>query len=425
MRNPIIDKLQAQIQDSRTAGYFAEVLSCYYSGNLRSAVVMLYATVICDLVYKLEDLRTLYNDKGAQKILDDLEKQQNENPKNTDWEKKVPEECMKMHKILNAADYSNFVALQQLRHLCAHPVIANNNVLYQPNPDIVLGHIRNMLDGIFTKPAFHVKELFAILLEDLASVKNFLVDEESIERYVVSKYLDKFNSVELELQIFKKLWKFVFALDNDDCDTNRLINKAVLMILVRRHLDLVLDFFAKERDYFSRQINDKNRDLLILLIMFFNEFPDFYSVLPDATQLEINAVIDNSQSSDLKGLSIFRCSDVVKHILGETLRCSNKYLGYFSDLLEHMVGHEVVLDYYISLYACSGNYNRADFCFDEFIEPHIAEFTEEQVKRLIESTENNGQISGRWKARPGNQIIKDRMLALNANFDFTIYRHFA
>ena len=87
MKNPIVEKMQTQIQDKRTADYFSEVLSCYYAGNLRSAIVMLYATVICDLVYKLEDLKTLYHDNGAAKILDDLERQQKANPKNTDWEK--------------------------------------------------------------------------------------------------------------------------------------------------------------------------------------------------------------------------------------------------------------------------------------------------------------------------------------------------
>lgn len=76
MNNPIIEKLQSQIQDSRTAEYFGEVLSCYYSGNLRSAIVMLYSTVICDLVYKLDELKNVYGDNGATQILQELEERQ-------------------------------------------------------------------------------------------------------------------------------------------------------------------------------------------------------------------------------------------------------------------------------------------------------------------------------------------------------------
>lgn len=68
MNNPLIDKLKQQIQDGRTREYFDEVLSCYYSGNYRSTIVMLYATVICDIVYKLDELVTVYGDTRAQKI---------------------------------------------------------------------------------------------------------------------------------------------------------------------------------------------------------------------------------------------------------------------------------------------------------------------------------------------------------------------
>ena len=50
MNNPIVEKLKGQIQEYRTAEHFKEVLSCYYSGNLRSAVVIIYATVICDMI---------------------------------------------------------------------------------------------------------------------------------------------------------------------------------------------------------------------------------------------------------------------------------------------------------------------------------------------------------------------------------------
>ena len=46
MNNSIIEKLQSQIQDSRTAEYFSEVLSCYYLGNLRSAVVRVHISAL-------------------------------------------------------------------------------------------------------------------------------------------------------------------------------------------------------------------------------------------------------------------------------------------------------------------------------------------------------------------------------------------
>lgn len=424
MNNPLLDKLKAQIQDQRTADYFSEVLSCFYSGNLRSAVVMLYATVICDLIFKLDDLVNIYGDKGAEKILNELKAQQENNQKSTDWEREVPEKCKDANKILSTADYSNFCSLQQLRHLCAHPVINGSRELYRPNSDIVLGHIRNMLEGILVKPAFQVKELFNIILDDLSSVKDIIVDEKQLKQYVESKFLDKFNSIELEKHIFKTLWKFVFALENDDCKANREINLFVLKLLVNRHKETLLSYFSKDKDYFANNINSKNSTFLVLLIKFFNEYPDFFTALPDAKQLEINAIIDNDSFKSLDGLAIFRSTDFVKHIFEKTMNCYHKQLKYIAEYLENIAGHSKALEYYIELYAASNCYDQADWRFNDFIEPHLDEFDEKQMELLIDATNNNGQIYDRRQAPYANNKIKSRMLALNPNFDFSQYRNF-
>lgn len=424
MNNPIITKLQSQIQDPRTAEYFSEVLSCYYSGNLRSAVVMLYATVICDLIYKLEDLKNIYGDKGAAKILQDLENLQKENPKNTDWERDIPEKCKDANKILTTADYSNFCSLQQLCHLCAHPVITDSKELYRPNSDIVLGHIRNMLDGVLTKPAFQVKELFMIILQDMASVKNILLDAKQLEKYIVSKYLGKFNDVNLEQQIFRNLWKLVFALNDENCKENRNINYFVLKLLVRRHKDAMLNLISKNQDYFAKHIVCYNHEIFSLFLKFLNEFSEFFAVLPQSKQIEINAAIDSDQVYDFKAIALFRCSDAVEHILNDALTCSHSTLLYLADYLDNNAGHAIALKYYILLYENCHSFDTADWRFDDFIAPHIGEFSEDQLVHLIEATESNGQIHCRIRAGYSNKIIKKRMLAINPNFDFSKYPHF-
>ena len=62
-----IEQRATQIFDYRSKEYFSEVLSCYSSGSYRSAVVMLWSVVICDLLFKLNYLEELYEDKNAKK----------------------------------------------------------------------------------------------------------------------------------------------------------------------------------------------------------------------------------------------------------------------------------------------------------------------------------------------------------------------
>lgn len=63
MNSPHIDTLVEQINNSKTREYFSEVLSSFYSGNYRSAIVMLYPCVICDLVYKIKEMKEYYKDR--------------------------------------------------------------------------------------------------------------------------------------------------------------------------------------------------------------------------------------------------------------------------------------------------------------------------------------------------------------------------
>lgn len=47
---------------SKTKEYFKEVVSSYINGNYRSATVMLYSVAICDILFKLQELKDMYND---------------------------------------------------------------------------------------------------------------------------------------------------------------------------------------------------------------------------------------------------------------------------------------------------------------------------------------------------------------------------
>lgn len=76
-----LENLSEKIHSGKTKDYFQEVLSSYHNGNYRSAVVMLWSVAVWDIVYKLEYLVDLYQDKQAKSILDCITKSQKDNPK--------------------------------------------------------------------------------------------------------------------------------------------------------------------------------------------------------------------------------------------------------------------------------------------------------------------------------------------------------
>lgn len=423
MANIIIEKLSERIQNPHTAEYFAEVLSCYYSGNMRSAVVMLYSTVICDLIYKLEELWDTYADEGAKKILDEIEKQQEDNPKSTAWESDLPKECAKTKKILTDADLSNFLTLQQLRHLCAHPVLKGDKTLYKPNADIVLGHIRNMLEGVLTKPAFHTSKFYKILIEDISKIKNILVDPKDFKRYVTLKYLDRLNSVDLEFDVFKRLWKFVFKVHNEDCNHNRKINAYMLMIILKRHTDAILNRIKDEGNYFAKNFSIEDNEIFMAYLKMTNEFSGLYANLPDEKKIEVDAKIKKDKTKGFIAMAIFKADNIVNHIMERTDE-SHTITKYLAGYLERNAGKECAMKYYVKLYSASFNYDSADDRFDDFIEPNLAAFSLDQLTEIMNATDKNGQISGRRRAKGANDKIKEQVLKLDPEFDFSAYLNF-
>ena len=81
-----IENAEEFIPSKQTRVYFKEIVSSYANGNYRSAIVMLYSVTICDLVYKMMDLRDIHKDKKATAILDDIKKIQQNKPTSSEWE---------------------------------------------------------------------------------------------------------------------------------------------------------------------------------------------------------------------------------------------------------------------------------------------------------------------------------------------------
>ena len=82
---------------SKTKEYFQEVISSYSNGNYRSAIVMLYTVAICDMLFKLQELKDMFNDTIAGQILAEVEKCRNENDNKSKsrWEKEFVDNVYK------------------------------------------------------------------------------------------------------------------------------------------------------------------------------------------------------------------------------------------------------------------------------------------------------------------------------------------
>jgi hypothetical protein len=427
MRIVAIEELKRQITDQRTRVSMDEVLSCFYSDNLRGAVVMLYVTVIADLYYKLCDLADIYDDSGAKNIRAKIEKEWKEEPTSSRWETTILEDCHKANKVLTSISYHHAIELRQERHFCAHPVIDVIDVtegLYHPNQAKVQGMIIEMLRGVLCRPHFLGKGFFDVFTDDIAIHNDSFASNKELAKYIQEKYLSKINNMNEEYELFKKLWKFVFRLDDDSAKKNRLANYTVLLRLYERNESGFNQKIKNDADYYENNTSLGNRDLLELIVKCFNEYRSLIGVMTTSFHTELENRLTIEENQDIKAIAFYLSTDLKEYCRDQAGKINGDNLRYMQDFLKKETPISSAIDVSIDVYGESYSYDRADECFNYLIEPMLAQMSDKQLAEVIQVSDKNDQIYGRRAFKDSRCKIKDAMNKENPDFDYSPYNYF-
>jgi hypothetical protein len=379
-----------KIQNNNTKEYFKEVYQTFVNGNFRSCTVMLYSVLICDLVYKLRDLRDIYGDTKAKKILDDIEDLQIKKPKSPDWESKLVEFISTQTSLLEASDIVAIESLQKFRHLSAHPVLNNSDLLYSPNKDLVLGLIRNILEGVLTNPPFFSNRIFETFLNDLVDVKDKITDDENLENYLKSRYLKRLKETDFK-KMFRSLWKIVFNSEDQKSIDNRQITFKSLRLLLKNKKDICLELIRNEQDFFS---NVTKNGSLINLVILLSRFPEIYKLLDKPLQLLIDAQIESDDN--LVFVSWFNKPSFEVHLstldYKEISGLKNEYIIFLKKMSIENSCLDLFIDYCLNYFGESNSFESAQNRFDNVISNIIDDLNTSQTLKLIKSSNDNSQI---------------------------------
>ncbi|MEG3907069.1 hypothetical protein Q5691_16460 [Microcoleus sp. w1-18aA5] len=423
-----LENLSEKIHSGKTKDYFQEVLSSYHNGNYRSAVVMLWSVAVCDIVYKLEYLIDLYQDKDAKSILNDLTKLQKDNPKSSSWEVKLIEDTHAKTNLLDNSEYENLLYLQKQRHLSAHPILDSDRQLHTPNKETVRALIRNTLEDLLIKPPFYTKKIIDELLEDIAEAAPALKTTQKVKKYLESRYLSKLKP-EVELSIYRSLWKLVFKLDNEKCRKNRVINLRTLEVIGNRHPESILNQIKGEKDYYSN-VSSSPRTLDSLVIYLSQNHKIYYLLNVEAI-LKIQHNVKTTNTSKIFGWFVKNNLDVhYQDILSliENDINFNFTEGELNFLLKTPDTEEwqhLFCRILSSYYCASTGFDEANSRFQEAISPYLEFFNKEAIVFLIEQIEQNKQVYGRRKAKEEHKEIKEKLFQLHGQeFDLNPYPNF-
>lgn len=409
------------INHSKTKEYFKEVISSFEHKNYRSAVVMLYSVVICDLIYKLKDASEIFNNQTASTILQEIERRQHENPKSPEWERYLIDEVTNTRAFLDTHEAENLKILQKHRHLSAHPVLDQVDILFYPSPETVEFHIRSMVEGILSKGPIMNGDAFNSLLEDLSIRKKTLQHEPTLRQYVGSKYLDHINHL-LEKKFFKSLWRIVFFLENQECTDNREINYKVLKYMLERNSDALHSFIETETRHFSNLKVD-NPIIIELLIDLLSKNSGLFQLLDAHVKHLITEKIKTKEHLRIK--AHFVESNFISHLENLKSRYHHVEHTYFGEkfwINYHVFDHKDIkileelsrefdafdsfIEFCIEHFKHSTNFNTADYLFDYCIVPYLHKFNQEQILSLLDAMNSNDQIYNRRQSVSDNKIVK-------------------
>ncbi len=412
---------------SKTREYFEEVISSYSIGNYRSAIVMLYSVAICDILYKLQELRDMYNDTIADEILGEVERSRNEHDSKSKskWEKEFIDNVYKKTKLLDLEAYTNLNHLYDHRNFSAHPALNGNYELIAPSKETTIAHIKNILQDILVKPPIFIKNVINTLTEDLRDKKDiYLNATNELDLYLNNKYFCRMPE-SMKIATFKAFWKFCFCLpDDEDCKQNIHINRKALKILFDGFQREALEFIKHNENLFT-VATDVN--CIRNLILFLSECPVIYTELNTDTRLQIETYLKTDTGAQI--IAWFTYPTLTQHI--EVLR-ESKILKLPDNVIRNLVEHYTdngmiheLLEFFIELYGKSGSYDTADSRFNLLIEPYMDKMSAALLIKLIEATNSNRQIWGRGAAlNANNKIMLATRNLLPKDFDYSQYTHF-
>jgi len=379
-----------KIQNANTKEYFKEVYQTFVNSNYRSSTVMLYSVLICDLVYKMRDLRDLYNDSKAKKILEEIEKMQSDHPNSPEWESKLVELINVRMSLLEPSDIVAIETLQKFRHLSAHPVLSNSDLLFIPNRETVQSLIRNILDGVLTNPPFFSNKIFDTMLLDLSEVKDKITEDEGLTSYVNSRYLKWLKETEFR-KVFRSFWKIVFIADDMDATSNRRINNKVLKIFITHNPQLCLDIVKNEPRFFSNVNRD---DCIEFMIRLLATFPDFYSRLEEPLKLLIAAKVKTLD--EYRFIGWFLKPSLKDHLLSLNAKDYGDIPTYVFKFMMRICEQQglkaELIDFIINYFGASDGFSTTLRRFNGIICEVYQDFSLEQAKHLLELSNTNNQI---------------------------------
>jgi len=228
------------------------------------------------------------------------------------------------------------------------------------------------------------------------------------------------------------MWKLVFRVDDEKCNSNREVNLQVLDIIGKRHFDRIKEMISGDKDYYSHISTEET--ILNYLVFYLGKNSSIYDLLSDDAKLKIQNNTQTTKTGKIYGWFVeYNLAQYYENILllinnnrNANFKFKDIQLKFILEVSDTSEWQKLFCNVVSTYYSKSISYNQADFRFEQAILPYLKMFDVETIRFLIECIETNSQVYDRGTSgyKDHHQIYL-RLDEINGDkFDLTPYKNF-
>jgi hypothetical protein len=224
-----LDELVHKVRSRISKIYIIEAVNAYRSGSNRAALISTWIAVSYDIIEKIKELAE-GGDAAAASFVTDLNNSiANKNiPKLQGIEESLLDSAFNTYSFISEHEFTSLKRLKEDRNLCAHPAFTDDEVLYQPTPELVRTYIVHAIQFLLIHQPVQGKAAIARIALDLKR-ESFPIELDKAYDFLFEKYLKRAKDV-LIVNLTKALAKVLITKEADYVGKERKIINSLIVI---------------------------------------------------------------------------------------------------------------------------------------------------------------------------------------------------
>lgn len=394
-----LDELVLKCKNEKSKKYIYEAISCYRNGAYRASIITTWISIVFDLIEKFHEL-SLCGDNKATQLSSEFKMitAQGDISKSLNYEREILDKAKNELDMFSSLELLELKRIQDDRNKSAHPSMLNDDMIFNPIPELVRTHIVNAINIVLGQSPSQGRYAFNKIINDIDSMY-FPSNINDIE--IVLKSSPIYNARKnLYDNIITVILKNIIRDKNDDELYLKKL-KGVLTVLKGFNTNFYNEILNKRINNLIKSISD---NLRISYFMALNYIPDIWVYLDESLRVLISKYLENDSFilSQSQFLGFRNVDESIKNIIDKRMinavddnRFVNIIIAYEGIVIEY-------IDKLINCYSLSSSYSAA-IAMQNTVIKYIPCFTKQQIEKLISSHYGNRQC---WENGYSESVIE-------------------